>query len=122
VETLILTRSDIASVVACVGLDALMDELIEALARVLSCSGEGIEVRPRSGFQYAVPAPGVLEWMPVMHAGRSVVIKVVAYNPRNAELCGLPTIVSTLSLYDARTGHLDAMCDGILPTAMRTGE
>lgn len=120
-ETICLTQSDIAEIVARVGLDALMDEMIDGLTHALSQADEGFDVRPRSGFQYTIPAPGVLEWMPVMHAKGSVAIKVVSYNPRNVGLFGLPTIVSTLSLYDARTGHLVALCDGILPTAMRTG-
>ena len=48
-------------------------------------------------------------------------VKLVGYNPANVEGVGLPTILSTISLYDVNTGHLRALCDGTFPTALRTG-
>ena len=74
----------------------------------------------RSGFHYARPQPGLVEWMPIHERGRDVTIKVVGYHPRNPGTYGLPTIVSTISAYDTATGHLSCIMDGVLPTAMRT--
>jgi len=50
-----------------------------------------------------------------------VLIKVVGYHPSNPGKFNLPTIVSTISEYDTNSGHLCALIDGVLATAIRTG-
>lgn len=120
--TTILTREDIARIAARVGRDLLMDRVIEALREALvGFDTTKSEVRKRDGFAYERPYPGVLEWMPVMSAGESAVVKIVSYTPSNPTCHGLPTIISTISLYDIHTGHLLALSDGMFATALRTG-
>ncbi|MEL6669087.1 MAG: ornithine cyclodeaminase family protein [Bacteroidota bacterium] len=58
---------------------------------------------------------------PIYEAEGDVTIKVVGYHPDNPKLFNLPTIVSTVSAYDTKTGHLIGIMDGVLPTALRTG-
>lgn len=121
-ETIILTRNDIAEIVSRVGLHQLMDDMISELRQTLRKFDDKLtQVRTRDGFSYFTPYPGVLEWMPVMQVDDFAVIKVVSYNPGNPLLYRVPTIISTLSLYNIRTGHLMALADGIFTTALRTG-
>jgi len=75
----------------------------------------------RDGFNYSFPRSGLLEWMPLLQAGEHVLMKMVGYHPRNPDLSGLPTILSDFSLYNATTGQLEAVVDGTLLTAFRTG-
>jgi ornithine cyclodeaminase/alanine dehydrogenase-like protein (mu-crystallin family) len=121
-NTLIVTRYHLARIFHYVNLNELMDEIIEELTRSLREFDElRTEVRRRDGFMHLRPRPGILEWMPIMEGQSAVLIKVVGYNPFNPTDHSLPTIVSTMSLYDVCTGHLVALMDGILPTALRTG-
>lgn len=121
-DTIILTRDDIAEIVSRVGLHQLMDDIISELRKTFrSFDDELTQVRTRDGFSYFTPYPGVLEWMPVMQVDDFAVIKVVSYNPGNPLLYRVPTIISTLSLYNIRTGHLMALTDGTFATALRTG-
>lgn len=121
-DTIILTRNDIAEIVSRVGLHQLMDDMISELRQTLhKFDNQLTQVRTRDGFSYFTPYPGVLEWMPVMQVDDFAVIKVVSYNPGNPLLYRVPTIISTLSLYNIRTGHLMALADGIFSTALRTG-
>ena len=121
-ETIILTRDDIAQIVGRLGLNQLMDSVIKELRNTFFNFDAALtQVRTRDGFTYQTPYPGVLEWMPVMQAGDFAVIKVVSYNPGNPLIYQMPTIVSTLSLYNICTGHLMALADGTFATALRTG-
>jgi len=121
-DTIILTRDDIAEMVNRVGLHQLMDAIINELRETfLKFDNNLTQVRTRDGFSHFTPYPGVLEWMPVMQVDDFVVIKVVSYNPGNPLLYQVPTIISTLSLYNIRTGHLMALTDGTFATALRTG-
>lgn len=121
-HTLILTGEDVHLLLRHVGLDAFMDALIERLRRAISEFDETATVIPvRSGFAYTQPAEGLIEWMPCLRQGDHVVLKVVGYHPTNARTNGLPTVVSTVSAYDATSGHLKAVTDATLLTALRTG-
>ena len=121
-ETTVLTRDDIAKLVGQVGLNQLMDNVIGTLKQTFETFDEAATiVRQRDGFAYHKPFPGVLEWMPVMQIGEAAIIKMVGYNPNNPTLYNVPTIISTISLYDISTGQLKALVDGTLATALRTG-
>ncbi len=121
VETLILTRDDVRAIAERVGLHALMDELIARLTAALRAyDGAATHIPARAGFSYEAPQPGLIEWMPAMGNG-AVTLKIVGYHPRNPRLHNLPTIVSTISAYDTRTGHWLSVADGTLLTALRTG-
>ena len=63
----------------------------------------------------------LVEWMPIHEQGKEVVIKLVGYHPMNPKFYGVPTIVSTISKYETRTGHLAGLMDGVVATSMRTG-
>lgn len=121
-DTIILTKDDIAEIVNRVGVHQLMDDIIDELRKTFRNFDDVLtHVRKRDGFSYLTPYPGVLEWMPVMQVDDFAVIKLVSYNPGNPVLYQMPTIVSTLSLYSIRTGHLMALTDGTFTTALRTG-
>ncbi len=121
-STMIIGRDDLATIVTSVGLDALMDEMIDRLeAAIRSFDETKTHVRTRDGFHYLEPEVGLLEWMPVMQTGEATTIKVVGYHPANPTIRDLPTILSTISVYDTQTGHLSGLADGTFLTALRTG-
>jgi ornithine cyclodeaminase/alanine dehydrogenase-like protein (mu-crystallin family) len=121
-DTLIVRPADLRRLTEIVGRDGIMDEMTAALTKALTAaSATKPDLRPRDGFHYDRPHPGVLEWMPHMPPGGHPTIKVVGYNPSNPTLGSLPTIVSTVSQFDHATGHLEAVIDGIFLTALRTG-
>jgi len=120
--THVLAQSDLQSVIQSKGMDFIMDELIDVLNKtILDYQPSMMQIPLRSGFNYTVPATGLVEWMPAYKKGAEVVIKVVGYHPDNPENQSLPTILSTISSYNTVTGHLSGIMDGVLPTALRTG-
>lgn len=121
-KTLILSGDDVIRIVERFGIDQLMDSLIERLtSAVLHFDKSKTEIPIRSGFNYQTENPGLIEWMPVYKKGKEVVIKVVGYHPQNPDHFNLPTILSSISSYDTKTGHLKGIADGVLLTALRTG-
>ena len=121
-RTLILSGNDVNTIVEKFGLNSLMDSLIERLTKaVKEFDISKTEIPIRSGFNYQSENPGLVEWMPVHRKGEEVVIKVVGYHPKNPSNFNLPTILSSISCYDTRTGHLKGIADGVLLTALRTG-
>jgi ornithine cyclodeaminase/alanine dehydrogenase-like protein (mu-crystallin family) len=121
-KTLIFSAQDTRQIALQVGLDTLMDEVIDGLTRAFESFDAARAVIPaRQGFVYSHPAMGLLEWMPCMANGGSAAIKVVGYHPENARARNLPTILATVSGYDTDTGHLTCLMDGTFLTALRTG-
>lgn len=121
-KTLILSGDDVIRIVEKFGIDHLMDSLIERLTNaVQNFDTSKTEIPIRSGFNYQTENPGLIEWMPVYKKGKEVVIKVVGYHPQNPDNFNLPTILSSISSYDTKTGHLIGIADGVLLTALRTG-
>ena len=122
-ETWVLSRHDVAEVVAAVGRDALMRRIIDRLAQGLAQVGRGERhLSPlRGGFERHTPQPGVWEWMPHREPGEHITLKTVGYSPANPARFDLPTIVGTVARYDDTTGALTALMDGVLLTALRTG-
>ena len=102
-----------------------MMTLVERLTTAISnYNPQQLSIPVRSGFYYEKPEPGLIEWMPLHDhndQGGKVLIKVVGYHPSNPGKFDLPTIVSTISEYDTNSGHLCALIDGVLATALRTG-
>ncbi|RME99848.1 MAG: ornithine cyclodeaminase family protein [Bacteroidetes bacterium] len=120
--TLVLSSADIQQLVRKVGLDEFMDQLIDRLSAAMQqLDPTRTHIPKRSGFNYQQPHTGLVEWMPIHQLGQQVVIKVVGYHPANPQQYHLPTILSTISAYDVRTGHLLALIDGVFVTALRTG-
>ncbi|MFF5173345.1 ornithine cyclodeaminase family protein [Micromonospora sp. NPDC000089] len=121
-HTLVLTQDDVGGVLRICGRDRVMDLMIARLQEALPLAyRSGAGTPARDGFRRCPGESGVLEWMPHHEAGRSITIKTVAYTPTNPEAVGLPTILGTITRFDDVTGHLTAICDGVLPTAIRTG-
>ena len=56
-----------------------------------------------------------------MKTGGNATIKIVGYHPANPESRNLPTILSTISVYDTNSGHLIGLADGTFLTALRIG-
>ena len=121
-KTRVLDRHHVSRIVAEVGRDALMDEMIAELTNAIAgLDDQATVVRARDGFRYERPDVGLVEWMPVLADGGQVTIKVVGYHPTNPSRRSLPTIVATVSVYDTVTGHLTGLVDGTFLTALRTG-
>jgi ornithine cyclodeaminase/alanine dehydrogenase-like protein (mu-crystallin family) len=122
-KTLVFSREDIHSIVKHVGLDQIMDELIERLeVAIQTFDPSNIHIPIRSGFNYKKPDAGLVEWMPLYNElNDNVVIKLVGYHPNNPNKHQLPSVISTISLYDTTTGQLKGLMDGVLLTSFRTG-
>lgn len=122
-KTLVLSAEDIEEIVRAVGIDEIMDELIDRMATAFKAYDPDQTIIPiRSGFNYQQPQQGLIEWMPLFNkVGHEVVVKMVGYHPNNPDTFQLPTIVSTISCYDTKTGHLKGIMDGVFLTALRTG-
>lgn len=121
-RTRVLGADDLTELLAVVGRDRLMDLMLERLrGRFLDHSDDAVEVRSRDGFRYDKPALGLVEWMPTHETGGPVVIKMVGYHPTNPTQRSLPSVIATSSMWDTETGHLVAIADATLLTALRTG-
>jgi L-lysine cyclodeaminase len=124
-KTLVLSSFDIQEILRQFGVDWTMMALVERLRIAInSYDPQKLSIPIRSGFHYEKPEPGLIEWMPLYSQGDQggkVLIKVVGYHPANPSKLNLPTIVSTISEYDTNSGHLCALIDGVMATAMRTG-
>ncbi len=120
-RTQILAAADFGILVERIGLDELMDLMIDRLRqRFVEHDAATVDVRTRDGFRYDKPALGLLEWMPVHEIGGPVVIKMVGYHPTNPLQRSVPSVLATSSLWDTETGHLVAIADSTLLTAIRT--
>ena len=121
-DTRVVTGDDIGELIARVGLDPLMGLMIERLQKACAEYDPEVDrVRERDGFHYHIPDLGLLEWMPSMRVGQRVTVKMVGYHPHNPDKYHLPTILSTVSVYDPRNGHMTGLVDGTFLTALRTG-
>jgi len=124
-KTLVLSSFDIQEILRHFGVDWTMLTLAERLRIAINnYDPQKISIPVRSGFHYEKPQSGLIEWMPLYHQddqGGKVLIKVVGYHPSNPSKFNLPTIISTISEYDTNSGHLCAVIDGVLATAIRTG-
>ena len=117
-----MSARDVAQVVAAVGLDAFFDDVIQALAAAFRSYDPAASVaRAHDGFHYEKPDLGLLEWMPTLEIGGHSCIKVVGYHPSNPGRRGLPSVLSTTSLYDTASGEIVALAESTLLTAIRTG-
>jgi ornithine cyclodeaminase/alanine dehydrogenase-like protein (mu-crystallin family) len=105
-----------------VGRDQFMDLMIDRLrGRMREHEDDTVQVRARDGFRYDKPELGLIEWMPTHEIAGPVVIKMVGYHPTNPVQRGLPSVIATSSMWDTETGHLVALADANLLTALRTG-
>lgn len=124
-KTLVLASFDIQEILRHFGVDWIMMTLVERLELAISnYNPQHLSIPVRSGFHYESPEPGLIEWMPLYNQddqGGKVLIKIVGYHPSNPGKLNLPTIISTISEYDTSSGHLCALVDGVLATALRTG-
>ena len=120
--THIIESTDVNKILSSIGVDVFMDDLIARLTKALhTFNSEHTVIPARSGFHYTFPFTGLVEWMPLHARGEEITIKLVGYHPGNPELFDTPTILSSVYKFDTRTGHLMAVMDGVLSTALRTG-
>lgn len=121
-RTTILTASDVRNITQNVGIHQIMRDLISRMESEFQGYDKRTYVAPaRDGFCYQNPNLGLIEWMPIRESEKQATIKLVGYHPQNPSEFSLPTILSTISLYDLRTGHLEGIIDGTFITALRTG-
>ena len=122
ITTRIFGTDDIKRATDVIGLDAMMDQIIDRLHCAFETyNPEKIEIPLRSGFHYETPQTGLIEWMPVMARGKHALMKLVCYHPMNPAQSNLPTILSSFALIDTSNGHMIAISDGTFLTALRTG-
>jgi ornithine cyclodeaminase/alanine dehydrogenase-like protein (mu-crystallin family) len=120
--TLLLGKDALRSLVLAVGVDRLMDLSISRVEQLLHLrAGDAFDIPPRQGFVNLSGAASVMEWMPILRRQHHTLIKHVGYHPSNPGTRALPTIISTLALFDEASGHLRTLCDGTFLTAVRTG-
>jgi len=121
--SLLLPAETVQQIIQKIGIDEVMDQLIELTYNTFVNYDRSNSIMPiRSGFNYTEPIEGLIEWMPIRDIqDEEIIMKTVAYHPQNPTDYRLPTILSTISKYDTKTGHLIAIIDGVLPTALRTG-
>ncbi len=121
-ETQVIGQDEINKILGRCGFDRFMDLVIDRLHEAFVEAHHNKYVTPtRAGFRRCPRESGVLEWMPHHEPERAITIKTVAYTPANPSSLGLPTILGSLTRFDDITGHLTAICDGVLLTAVRTG-
>ncbi len=121
-KTTVISADDLRKIVHKIGLDQLMDMVIDRLtSSIIRLENKQTIIPVRSGFKYSHPQLGLIEWMPGMITGKGVYIKVVGYHPLSGQTYKLPTILSTQSLYSVDDGHLVALMDASFATAIRTG-
>src|SRR5262245_48296244 len=100
--SLVLAASDVGAIVQRVGRDALMDALIARLADAINAlNPRHVQVPPRSGVAYHTPEWGLLEWMPAHFGMKGTTVKIVGYHPTNPDCRGMPTVISTICLFDS---------------------
>lgn len=122
IQPIFLSSRDIADLSHRVGLDVLMDGLIDRLEIAFKeFNDESCKIPARDGFHYDHPHIGLVEWMPMMRHNDSIMMKMVGYHPDNPIAHQLPTILSTLAMFDVQTGQLKVLADGTFLTALRTG-
>lgn len=120
-KTRLIETSDLAQVVSEIGIDALLDRLIDTLATGFASLQPGqAPAPPRTGLHYQQPDLGLLEWMPALSASEAS-LKMVGYHPTNPAQRGLPSILSSICLFETDSGHLKGIMDGTFLTALRTG-
>lgn len=118
----LLTTSDLEAILLRVGVDTLLDQLVTRLREGFAQLDVSNALIPaRTGIQYFNPDLGLLEWMPAALDRGKATLKLVGYHPSNPTRRSLPTILSTLCVFDTATGHLSAIMDGTFATALRTG-
>lgn len=121
VATRILRADQVERIVLERGIERVFDELIERLTLALAVHEPTKVITPaRAGFEYQLPTTGLIEWMPALEVGRVVAVKTVGYHPANPADHGLPTVLSTTSVYDPASGALVALVESTLLTALRT--
>ena len=121
-RTRIILAEDIARLVDRVGLDELMDQMVARLRTAMrEFDGDQHELPIRDGFSYTDPNLGLVEWMPILKKSHTATIKVVGYHPNNPGQSGLPSVLSTVGIYDTSNGHMLGLGDATFLTALRTG-
>ena len=116
--SLLLSRTDVAQVLT-------MSETIHAVEEGFRQYARGTVKMPQRTVIHTDAHNGIHLGMPAYasEAGENgaLVLKVVTVYSDNQAKYGLPTILATILLNDARTGQLMAIMDGTFLTAMRTG-
>ena len=121
-RTRLLGSDEMTALLETVGRHRFMDLMIERLrGRMREHDDDTVQVRARDGFRYEKPDLGLIEWMPTHEVAGPVVVKMVGYHPTNPVQRGLPSVIATSSMWDTETGHLVALADATLLTAVRTG-
>lgn len=121
-NTVLFRSEDVVEIVRYVGLDGFMDLAIDRIEKACEeYDQDSFNAPPRNGFSYEDPVRGLVEWMPAIRYGHTVVMKMVGYHPQNPGSRSLPTILSTAMIFDTGSGHLKSVVDASFLTSLRTG-
>lgn len=121
-KTKLLNKSDIEAIILRLGIDQVLDKLVDSLEDNFTRLGSATPLIPaRTGIQYQSPELGLIEWMPASVNEGTATLKLVAYHPTNPLKRRLPTVISSICVFDTDSGHLKGLLDGTFLTALRTG-
>ena len=112
-KTLILTQSDVRTLLT-------MDRVVAAVEHAFSAFARGEALMPAKVYIALADAEDDFRAMPA-YLGGAVGMKWVSSHPFNPAHHGLPTVIGTYVLSDPPTGLPMAIMDGTLLTALRTG-
>lgn len=112
-ETLVLTQSDVRSVLE-------MADAVEAVEAAFEAHGRGQTQMPVKVYLELPEHEGDFRAMPAQ-LGDSAGVKWVNSHPRNPERHGLPSVLGMYILSDPATARPLAVMDATLLTAVRTG-
>lgn len=116
-KTLILQAKDIKKLFLKIGIHQVMEDTIERIESYFKTPGI-YEHRPRVGFLFSNGS--VIEAMPAREKGRTVIFKIVNFHGENSSK-KFPTVMSTTTLLDEKTGFPKVIADSTLLTYFRTG-
>lgn len=121
-RTKLLNKTDIEAIILRLGIDQVLDSLVSSLEESFTRLGSSTPlIPPRTGIQYKSPDLGLIEWMPASINEGTASLKLVAYHPTNPLKRHLPTVISSICVFDTDSGHLKGLLDGTFLTALRTG-
>jgi len=114
-ETLILTNSDVKSIVS-------MEEVISIVEAAFKEKGEGKVQMPPKPYVFFPAYNGDFRVMPAYLEGSNIAgVKIVNAHWDNRSKYSLPNVMATITLIEPATGFPLAIIEGAWITAMRTG-
>lgn len=113
--TLLLSRSDVESVLDMKGTISILEKAFQALSEGRTMMPVRTPIKTESHCGLALFMPAMLEDLSALGA------KIVTVYKHNPEKFGIPNVLGTISLLDVESGNPICIMEGGFLTAMRTG-